>query len=322
VNDAIDTGDNGGARAAFGAGAEQVGAAVIKVRDAAAAKAKAAQGNAPPKPPLLLALGDSWFAYWPRGDILDCLEDRGELDTVSLAWAGAKLTEVLDGRTGFHPLDPRYRAPQTERLVATLRGLSEEDRLRLKYIAVSAGGNDVADENGTLTQLVALASVKGNGIDEAEAAKIIDVEMRDHYARLLGFIDRACAEVLQRRVRIVLHGYDWPVPDGRPALPPAWLKPVFIAKGYTSPQQARALMKTLIQRLNTMQKRLIRELAEPHIHHIDLQGTLTSARHQDDWQNELHPTIPAGFGQIAVAFSGALAAIDKKAAADATKAAR
>jgi len=303
------------ARAAFGRGTQQVGSTMEQLaaqRAEQEAKASAGKANAPP---LLLALGDSWFAYWPRGDILDVLEDRGQLDTESLAWAGAKLTEVLDGRmklpdgTDLSPHDPRYREPQTERMVAWLGARSPADRARLKYVAISAGGNDVADENGTLSRLVAAAGGGPGHIDEAAARQLIDIEMRDHFARLLGFVDSACAEVLGRRVTIVLHGYDWPVPDGRPALPPAWLKPVFDAKAYTRLDDARAVMKQLIQRLNAMQVQLIAELGRPNLHHIDLQGTLQSADHRKDWQNELHPTIPAGFAEIATVFSRQLLAI-------------
>jgi hypothetical protein len=304
------------ARKAFGQGADEFGAMTQAHLKLAQAKLAAAADKPSPPPDLLLALGDSWFAYWPRGDILDVLEDRGLLDTDSLAWAGAKLTEVIEGRLTdpddggpLPPGHPKYRAPQTERLLIKLRGLSLADRARLRYIAVSAGGNDVADKFGTLTRLVAPFDGKPR-LNEAAARQIIDIEMRDHYARLLGFIDQACIDVLGRDdIAIVLHGYDWPVPDGRPALPPAWLKPVLELKGYTELADARAVMKDLITRLNEMQVALIQSLGRPNLHHIDLQGTLKSTDHTADWQNELHPTIPSGFGAVATAFHDQLLAL-------------
>lgn len=295
-------------KAAFEQGAAQAAAAL---RQPAPGRGAASPPAAPR--PLLLALGDSWFAYWPRGDVLDVLEERDRLDADSLAWAGAKLVEVLDGRE-FDPAqprqrlaegDPRRRPPQTTRLVDKLRALSAADRARLCGIAISAGGNDVADDDGTLGTLVADAGArKGPSyLVEAEAARIIDGEMRAHYARLLGFIDRSCVDVLGRSdLLILLHGYDWPVPDGRPALVKNWLAPVLEAKGYRTLDERRAVMKELIQRLNRMQAALIAALGRPNLHHIDLQGTLVSADHTQDWQNELHPTIPAGFGAIATRF--------------------
>ncbi len=74
---AADEADTAGA--AFRRGGKQLGSTIeVLAAQRAKEEAKVKADKAEPRP-LLLALGDSWFAYWPRGDILDVLEDRGQL---------------------------------------------------------------------------------------------------------------------------------------------------------------------------------------------------------------------------------------------------
>ena len=44
---------------------------------------------------MLIALGDSWFAYWPRGDVLDVLERKFHYNVDSRARAGSTLAEMI-----------------------------------------------------------------------------------------------------------------------------------------------------------------------------------------------------------------------------------
>ena len=301
-------------RAAFERGADEARALLA---DSAARQPAVAD----PSPPRMLAIGDSWFAYWPRGDLLDVIEARGLFKIDSLAWAGCTLAELFTGRTQDaqgHELaknDPR-RVPQTQRFVDTLRAMPEAQRKRLTVIAVSAGGNDVAGDPATIRKLMLDFKTSGKkGLDPAGVAQVIGGRMRDDYARLIGLLDAACRSVLGHSLPIVLHGYDYPVPDGRPALREPWLQPTLEALGYTALDDRRDLMKALIDALNAMQADLRGKLAalgHPHLHHIALTDTLcqNGVDHRLHWQNELHPSIPTGFALIADRFIEALRGLD------------
>jgi lysophospholipase L1-like esterase len=264
----------------------------------------------PPPPPLLLALGDSWFAYWPCGDVIDVLKTRGLVECKSFAWAGCTLAQVLEGRPKNEDLGQMARPRQIDQLMAYLRALAPADRARVGLVAVSAGGNDVAGNDApikdrVLAELVAPAGAKGSPLLNDEAVqRIVHGELKRNCARLLGFITQACTEALGAPVPIVLHGYDHPYPDGRRAVRLDWLKSVLTFRGYPTPEAGARVMKALINELNEMQIALLRELKQPHLHHVDLRGCLAARMPgaADDWQNELHPSIPHGFEKVADSF--------------------
>ncbi|MET3109393.1 hypothetical protein AAKU67_004350 [Oxalobacteraceae bacterium GrIS 2.11] len=102
---------------------------------------------------------------------------------------------------------------------------------------------------------------------------------------------------------IFIHGYDYPVPDGRsfnigelPIVGP-WLKPALDhSKVNTDLTFRTAVIKELIDQLNTLLQSFAS--ADNSVVYIDSRGTLNSgAGYQNDWANELHPT-PSGFSKI------------------------
>ena len=67
----------------------------------------------------------------------------------------------------------------------------------------------------------------------------------------------------------------------------------------------RAIMKTLIDALNTMMADVATAYASKGVIHARLTGTLTSADHRQDWMNELHPT-ESGFDRLTQALHAKL----------------
>ena len=67
---------------------------------------------------------------------------------------------------------------------------------------------------------------------------MIDVRLRDAYACLIGGLTELSRQYLNRPIPILIHGYDYPVPDGRGflggfgPLPGPWLEPGFHRKGH------------------------------------------------------------------------------------------
>lgn len=275
-------------------------------------RAKAAQ--AAPARDLVLAIGDSWFNYWPRGDILDVLEDRLGHTIERWAHAGRELRQMLYREPppllGNGSMPAAADGVEISALVRRLAALTDDEKPRLLAILVSAGGNDVA---GNAEVLRALVNRKGAGVallNEAAMAEVVDVRLRAHYVTLLACITQACASAVGRGVPIVLHGYAHPVADGRGVLGQVWLKPVLEGLGYVDPLERNEIMKQLIDRLNEMQKSVTAIAEFKDAQHVDLRPALSNGGgYRLDWQNELHPTIPLGFGKVSAVFLRALAAL-------------
>jgi lysophospholipase L1-like esterase len=172
-------------------------------------------------------------------------------------------------------------------------------------VLLSAGGNDVVRE-----QLAQLLTFRDPGatteaavaaaLDETATAAFVDGAMRraliDVVKKIVDMCDKHLGADLGAAVPIVLHGYDHPTPDGRGPFGSTygnWLQPAFFEKGYASLDEARAVMRQLIDRLNAMQLGAVADLrkARLDIRHVDLRGAL---QWPADWENELHPTR-AGF---------------------------
>ena len=187
-------------------------------------------------------------------------------------------------------------------------------------ILLSAGGNDVTGRR--LAKLVDLsnpATPTWRAADLAQPADIaqtVDVQMRAWLEYALDELTRTATIALGGTpIPIVIHGYDYPVPDARHSLAGIllpdmlWLYPSFVASPAPSPvfpvlpaynQNHVALMQALIERFNQMQK-TVAELPRfrHHVIHADLTGTLSNGEtnYKDHWDNELHPT-EAGFSLL------------------------
>jgi hypothetical protein len=116
-------------------------------------------------------------------------------------------------------------------------------------------------------------------------------------------------------IPVLLHGYDYAVPDGRGylggfwLLPGPWLEPSFRRKGYLDlPARCRA-MEPLIDRFNAVLSTIAGGPGLEHVHHVDLRGvlsnTLAGRAYKTWWNDELHPT-PKGFTAVAGRFDAVL----------------
>jgi lysophospholipase L1-like esterase len=245
---------------------------------------------------VLVAEGDSWFDY-PLNDVLRMLEDYHTYEVESVAHKGDRVEDMA------------YGLGQLEELTRTLEKLLRQSVIP-KAILLSGGGNDVAgDEFGMLLDH---AQSPLPGFNDQIVSGIIDQRVKLAYVTILSAVTQICEERLNRKLPILVHGYDYPVPDGRGFagggwfLPGPWLEPGFREKGYPKMAERIQLMEQLIDRFNAMLKNIAAMTEFPHVTYINLRDTLsTGANYKQYWANELHPT-EKGFELVTGRFAAAL----------------
>ena len=244
----------------------------------------------------LVAEGDSWFDYlWY--DILDMLENEHGFDVESVARAGDRIEDMA------------YTGGQLANFKKVLEKMLRRTELP-KAVLLSGGGNDVAGDE--FFMLLNHAASANPGLNEDVVRGVIDVRIRDAYVALVSAVTELCVKTTGHTIPIIVHGYDWPVPDGRgfgdgwpiPGLPGPWLRPGFLRKGFKSQPQNQETMRALIDRFNNVVKSVADGFS--HVRFVDLRGTLPGgSTYQDWWANELHPT-KKGFEAVAARFAEAI----------------
>jgi lysophospholipase L1-like esterase len=245
---------------------------------------------------VLIAEGDSWFDY-PWTDILRLLEDEHGFDVESVAHAGDRVEQMA------------YSGGQLEEFSRQLEKLIRTGRIP-KAILLSGGGNDIAGpEFGILLNHASSAIA---GLNEQVVTGVIDERLRMAYITILAAVTQVCRNWLQQPLPILIHGYDYPIPDGRgfrggwTFLPGPWLEPGFRDKGFDKLEERKALAKKLIDRFNKMLSELVALPQFSHVTYVNLRKTLSSAAdYKQSWDNELHPT-PKGFKLVTDRFVAVL----------------
>lgn len=256
----------------------------------------------------LLAVGDSWFDY-PLHDILTRLDDDFGYNIESAAHRGDPI-EAMVSRVG--QLDKFARC--MDKIVAL--------GAKPKAILISGGGDDIAgNEFGMLINNSDLTPIPG--WNDQIIAGVIDIRLAAAYRLMIASINSLCQKNLGRTFPILVHGYDYPVPDGRGflggggLLPGPWLKPGFDEKLFSDLNATTQMMITIIDRFNTMLQNLVRESGFENVTYIDLRRTLSNslANYKDWWANEIHPNAGGvfggrdGWGAVAAKFQAVLAAL-------------
>jgi hypothetical protein len=182
-----------------------------------------------------------------------------------------------------------------------------------RAILLSGGGNDVAGDG--FGMLVNHRSSPVHGLDAKVLEGIVETRVRTAYATILAAVTAASEQLVGAKVPILVHGYDYPVPDGRGLLggwgplPGPWLAPGFAEKGYDDLAERVALARELIDRLYAMLASVVALAPFAHVTLVDLRGSLSTElaanRYKSWWGNELHPTHP-GFTRVAGLFDAAI----------------
>jgi lysophospholipase L1-like esterase len=248
----------------------------------------------PPPTRLLVAEGDSWFDY-PLNDILSMLEDEHGFDVESVAHKGDTVEDMA------------YGVGQFDGFVRRLEKLLRQGRVP-DAILLSGGGNDIAGDEFAILINHALSGLSAVNADIVRG--VIDVRLRNAYTFLISGLTEIAERYLDRPLTILLHGYDYPVPDGRgflggwSFLPGPWLQPGLFQKGHQHLNANKTILRTLIDAFNMMLQEVSAMPPFRHVRYVDLRGTLSEgADYKTDWANELHPT-KTGFRAVAARIAG------------------
>lgn len=248
---------------------------------------------------VLVAEGDSWFDY-PLNDVLSCLEDEHGYDVESVAHKGDCVENMA------------YAEGQLTDLSRLIEKLIRQG-ITPKAILLSGGGNDIAgDEFGML-----LNHKKSSisGLNDKVVEGVMD-RIGHAYITIIWSVMQLCQERLDKKIPIIVHGYDYPIPDGRGfmggwgPLPGPWLEPGFREKGFEQMPERIQIMVSLIDRFNLMLQGVVslKQFAG-NVRYVDLRKTLKNGTtYKNDWANELHPTGD-GFSLVTKKFAAALSAL-------------
>lgn len=225
------------------------------------------------------------------------LEDRHGYDVESVPHKGDPIEQMA------------YGAGQLEELTRRIEKVHRRG-INPKAILLSGGGKDVAGNE--FAMLLNHADSALAGLNKQVLNGVIDDRIRTAYVSIISAVTAVCEEKLGTRIPILIHGYDFPVPDGRDflggwgPLPGPWLEPGFRQKGYVNMAARIAITHELIGRLNTMLETVAGLEPFAHVRYIDLRNTLsTGDDYKTWWANELHPT-EKGFDLVTKRFVAVL----------------
>jgi hypothetical protein len=226
----------------------------------------------------ILAIGDSWFWYpFPGGSLASYLGPE-------VAKKGHVI--LAKGMNGAEAAD--YTGKYAKSIGYALKAYGKD----LSAVFISGGGNDFAGFNDLrpLLKSDCKSETTAKGCFQTGANGLIGFldSVEDSYRRLIGIIyTHTKLDCL-----IVMHSYDYAVPDGRGVLGhEGWLKPALDAAGVKT-----GLHKGCIEYLiDCFYDRLVKvtKMDPTHLIVVDSRGALVAK----DWANELHPTGP-GFRKI------------------------
>lgn len=241
---------------------------------------------------VIIAEGDSWFDY-PRNDILNILEDRYGFDVESCAHKGDNVEDMA------------YTDGQLENFTRRLEKILRRNSAPPKAILLSGGGNDIA--GAEFKMLLNHRASPIGGLNSKVVDGIINERVMTSYITIIQAVTSVCMSRIGRTVPIIIHGYDYPIPDGRgflggfSILLGPWFEPGFRLKGFDSLQERILHTRNLINVFNDMLLNISQISGFEHVRFVDLRGTLSAATHnekyKDDWANELHPS-QSGFEKI------------------------
>lgn len=217
--------------------------------------------------PIIVSEGDSWFEYPLKlKDTIDWLSE--DYAILSLDAAGDTMKNML---------------ARGEYVGAT-------DEVDASILLFSAGGNDLLAGGDIVRHLAPPAP----GL---VARDILLPSFDELVATVLGGYQRIFATLEERKpdLRIVVHGYDLPIPTHLGH----WLGGPMGQFGIADATLQRAIAQEMMDRFNQG----LAALAEryPSVSYLDLRGVVTDAR----WYDELHPTDD-GFRDVADRFRTAI----------------
>jgi hypothetical protein len=244
-------------------------------------------------------LGDSWFDY-PFYDVIKKLEDNHGYTIQSTAKAGDPIESMA------------YHGGQLDNFQRALEKVTGQSAVP-QAVLLSGGGDDIAGKEFGMLLNSAYSKISGWAPEVVDY--VIDQRIQLAYQTILATVTALCHPVVGGDIPILVHGYDYPVPDGRGYLggwlflPGPWLEPGFKEKLFDDLPANIQFMQAIIDKFNEMLRGLAAQPEFGNVRYIDLRGTLsndlTNDKYKTWWGNELHPT-ELGFEAVADRFAAKL----------------
>lgn len=247
-----------------------------------AGKGKGAMGGSG-KSGLLIAEGDSWFDF-PGDDVLAILENDFNYRIESVAHKG----DTVEGIA--------YDPTQVRTLARAFEHVRQDGRVP-RAILLSGGGNDIAGDEFAI--LLNHAQSQLTPLNMRIVEGVLDERLRFAIGSVIGAITTLSQSLFGKKIPVLMHGYGYPVPDGRGflggfwVLPGPWLKPGFVAKGYHDIRQCCTILEDLIDRFNGLLQSIAGSPGFEHITYVDMRPLLSNELpklYKKSWTDELHPT--------------------------------
>ena len=249
----------------------------------------------------LVAAGDSWFDY-PLHDVIKLLEDNYGYNVESAAHHGDPIESMA------------YQGGQLDKFARCLEKVLARG-VTPKAVLFSGGGDDIAGREFGMLLNNATSTIGGWNSEIVDG--VLSQRILTAYHSMLSSINALCQKYMQKNLPIIIHGYDYPVPDGRGFLggwpfPGPWLEPGFREKLFTDLAKNVGLMRDVIDKFNDMLAQLAKDPASGKVSYLDLRNTLSTRlagdAYQQWWANELHPT-EQGFNAVTDKFASALSGL-------------
>jgi hypothetical protein len=229
----------------------------------------------------IMAEGDSWFDYpvpFKGNAIIKRLQRLIGVPILNMAEAGDEVRFMLG-------------VEQRRRLIKALKDGCPAGG-PWDTLLFSGGGNDIVDNpmalwirdwDPTIAPIHLLDSTRF-----AAALAIV----RAGYEDLIALRDR-----LSPNTHLVLHGYDFAIPDGRGVCGKGpWLMPSFDLHGFPETGTSR---REVVHEMLLQFAAMVKSLSRSNVSYVNTQGVLSPDT--KGWANELHPT-PKGFQTFAELF--------------------
>ncbi len=264
------------------------------------------QMGAYPNNPIVIAEGDSWFEHPLIADGIDWLQEDHELNTISLAAGADWLVNMLKQREYLKELKGKLN-----------------DNKQVAAIVLSAGGNDIVDEN--------LKTVISKDVQRNEVPSDVEQYARNEfpqhwkaivegwkyltpkfYVKLSLFltlytllfqeirrVTRTIRPEASEQIRLLLHGYDFAYPSkaksiGNSSFGGYLYKLFFNGNNLYKPMQEigiperlmHPIASALIFEFNNMIALINRHQLDVNFCHVDFRGLFKD----ENWNDELHIT--------------------------------
>jgi lysophospholipase L1-like esterase len=221
----------------------------------------------------LVAEGDSWFDFLPGTDLIDCLESQEGFRIDNFGRAGDTLENMIFGSrvdgNGIAVDPPINRV--LEQVAAT----------KPRVLLFSGGGNDVVGD-----EFAGYLNHADSGLP------VLREQVADQMIATFGrYLQKLLEKVAAHspNTRVLMHGYGHALPSGRGVgffgitFVGPWMLPALLQKGVRDGAQRREVVRSLIDRYNTMLLALEAGSGGRFLY-VDLRDLIRDT----DWRDELH----------------------------------